>query len=104
LTFRSLTIESHPSLESAQAHEGGGKSYENLQSLNAYTFPKPLRAFAEEHRLDIFYVDNAWIRVAMNGRLLKQFMAFGHETEIDLAGQMDRVRDEGWYVVNEEEF
>jgi hypothetical protein len=104
LTFHSLTIERHPSRESAQAPFGAGESYGRLQSLNAFTFPKPLWAFAKEQGLDVSHVDNAWVRVAMDGHVLKQFMAYGDQTERDLEGQIALVDDHESFVVNEEEF
>jgi hypothetical protein len=63
-----------------------------------------LWAFAKEQGLDVSYVDNAWIRVAMEGRVLKQFMAHGEQTERDLQSQIAHVDDHEWFVVNEEEF
>jgi hypothetical protein len=104
LTFKSLYIESHPSRESAHADYVRGVRYEVVCSLNAITFPKSAVVFAKEHSLAVYYVDNAWARVAIDGRLLKQFMAFGAKTEIGLDPHLARIRDDRWYVIEEEEF
>lgn len=104
MTFKSLIIESHRSRESAHADYVPGVNFPVFCSLNAFTFPKSAEVFATEHSLAIYYVDNAWARVAINGHLLKQFMAFGARTEIGLDAHLANIQEKGWYVINDEEF
>jgi hypothetical protein len=104
MTFRSLTIERHETRESAQAPYRVDHSYHLIFSLNAFTFPKSLHSFAAEQDLPLSYVDNAWLRVAMDGRALKQFLDLGRRTEIGLDSQLQLIEDQRWFVVTEEEF
>jgi len=104
MTFRSLSIASHESRLSAHETFGATNSSSHLFSLNAYTFPASAVVFAKEHELTIDYVDNAWARIAMDGKLLKQFLAYGAETEPDLEMCLAKIQDDKWYLVSEEEF
>jgi hypothetical protein len=104
LTYRSLWIEAHESQESAEALYFVGRAPKPLISLNAFTFPKSLHSFASEQGLPMSYVDNAWLRVAMAGRELRQFLTFGCRTEVDPDHQVDLIEDDTWFVVSEEEF
>ena len=101
MTFKSLFIESHPNRESAHATYVPGVSVNRqvVCSLNAYTFPASAVRFATEHGLTVDYVDNAWARIALNGCLLKRFLAYGGETE-----PVAHIDEQGWYVLTEEEF
>ncbi len=104
MTYRSLSIESHASCESAHAPYVLGVNLPAIISLNAYTFPKRATQFAKEKGLDIFYVDNAWLRIAIDGLLLKEFLAHGSLTEPSYAEYIAKIGDDCWYVIREEEF
>ena len=104
MTFRSLTIEAHPDRESAYANYLPGCNYETVCSLNAVTFPQSAVVFAMNHNLFVYYVDNCWARVAIDGRLVKTFMSLGLGTEPGLAAHLVKIADDGWYVIEEEEF
>ena len=56
---------------------------ETFCSLNAYTFPISAVAFAHKHNLEIYYINNAWIRVGVIGKNLIKFLAQGAKTEPD---------------------
>ena len=81
-----------------------GADYSVFASLNAYTFPKSAMVFAKEHDLVVGHVDGAWARVALSGQHLSQFLAFGADTECDLPDLCAKVKLDGWYVINDEEF
>ena len=55
------------------------------------------------HDLPIDYVDNCWLRVAMDSTLLRLFLRSGPASDL-VARLLDKVDDRKWYVVNEEEF
>lgn len=104
MTYKSLIIESHSSRESAHAPYVVGVNQPAIISLNAYSFPKSATRFAKEKGLDIFYVDNAWLRTAIDGRLLKEFLAHGTATEPSYAEYIAKIDDDRWYVIQEEEY
>ena len=60
--------------------------------------------FAHENNLEVYYIDNAWIRVGVNGTNLVKFLAQGAETEPDWPATMAKIDLSCWYVIVEEEF
>ncbi len=61
-------------------------------------------AFAREHELHTDYVDNCWALVALDAKMLRKFLNTGCNRDSDVPGILDRVNDDYWYVINEEEF
>ncbi len=106
MTFRSLYVEEHADQASATTpHVSGSPRAASLFcSLNAYTWPISALFFADEHDLHTDYVDNCWALVAMDGKKLRLFLKAGAEVDRDVPGILERVRDDRWYVINEEEF
>ena len=104
MTYQSLYVESHEDQGGARAAYKSGTVRNVIITLNAYSFPKRASAFAQAEGLNVDYVDNAWTRIAIDGRLLKIFLAYGHATEPSLELYLGKVDDDSWYVINEEEF
>lgn len=104
MTYKSLIIESHPSRESAHAPYVVGANRPAIISLNAYSFPKSATRYAKEKGLDIFYVDNAWLRIAIDGVCLREFLAYGSATEPSYDEYIAKINDDRWYVIQEEEY
>ena len=106
MTFRSLFVEEHPDRASATSPYDimAKRDAPLFCSLNAYTWPMSAAYFASEHELHTDYVDNCWLLVAMDGTMLKRFLRTGEEADRDVPVILERVKDDHWYVVNEEEF
>lgn len=94
MTYRSLWIEAHASQESAEAPYLFERAPEQLISLNAFTFAVPLSDFAKDRRLELTYIDNAWLRVAMGSEAMRHFVALGRPTEIDVNRQLELIEDD----------
>ena len=97
-------MEIHPNRENTEGKYLPGTGIETFCSLNAYTFPMSAAAFAHEHDLEIYYIDNAWIRVGVIGKILVKFLAQGAKTEPDWSPIMARIDLNRWHVIVEEEF
>ena len=97
-------VEIHPNRESSVSSFIPGTRIEDFCSLNAYTFPISAAAFAHKHNLEIYYIDNAWIRVGVSGELLVKFLAQGAETEPDWPAIMAKIDLSRLYVIVEEEY
>ncbi|MEO5938317.1 MAG: hypothetical protein ABIQ43_04835 [Sphingomonas sp.] len=104
MTFRSLTIEKHHS----QAEATKAYSFEHkpnfLGSLNAYAWPASAVGFANACDLPIDYVDNCWVRVAVNGASLREFLQLGRAVDPAASEMPNNLNDDDWYVIQEEEF
>ena len=62
-----------------------------------------LGGFAAERGLHVEYVDNCWIRVAVDSGQLREFLT--HAARLDDAAQLATVvPPKRWFVINEEEF
>ena len=103
MTFMSLFVEQHDTEASAQEAHVTGRNYSVCSSLDAYSSTASVSSFAATHDLPIDYVDNCWLRVAMDSTLLRLFLHGGPGSD-QVARLLDRVDDRKWYVVNEEEF
>lgn len=104
MTFRSLFIEEHDDRDSAVAAYVTGAAYRVFGRLDAYGWSNPAWAFAREHGLAVDYVDNAWLRVAVDAAMLRGFLQGGAESDAGAVELIGRVADGRWYVINEEEF
>jgi len=106
MTYRSLFVEEHPNRVSATIpHDTKvGRNAPLFCWLDTDTWPISALAFAEEHNLHIDYVDNCWLLVALDAATLKQFLRAGQSSDSNVAAILERVKDEHWYVINEEEF
>ena len=104
MTYQSLSVEIHPNQESSVGNYVPNTGVETFCSLNAYTFPMSAAAFAHRHDLEVYYIDNAWIRVGVSGRNLVKFLAQGAGTEPDWPAIMAKIDLSRWYVIVEEEF
>jgi len=107
MTFRSLFVEEHPSQASATTPYVDWASKPDVPlfcSLNAYTWPTSAWGFAREHNLHMDYVDNCWLLVAVDAEMLRKFLNAGRTEDADVPGILERVTDDHWYVINEEEF
>ena len=107
MTFRSLYVEEHPSRTSATrpydraTHKFGAPLF---RSLDAHTWPTSARAFAREHQLHTDYVDNCWLLVAVDAPMLRRFLRTGETSDPHVSVIIEQVKDDHWYVINEEEF
>ena len=106
MTYRSLFVEEHPDQASATApHDTmAGRNARLFCTLNAYTWPQSAWAFARELSLHTDYVDNCWLLVALDGPMLTQFLRAGQTSDPNVLDVLARVKVDGWYVINEEEF
>ena len=97
-------VEIHPNRESTVGNYKPDSGIKDFCSLNAYTFPISAAAFAHEHNLEVFYIDNCWVRVGVSGEQLVKFLLHGFETERDWWDIALKVDFEGHYVIVDEEF
>lgn len=104
MTFRSLFIEEHENQASALEPYVTGKDYALCGSLNAYSWTASAWSFATTHNLPIDYVDNCWLRVAMDSAFLRRFLQSGSGGDSIPALLIAKIDERKWYVVNEEEF
>lgn len=88
MTQRSLVIEEHPDRQSAARTYVPGENAPKFCTLNAYTWPAPAWKFAEENKLEVSYVDNCWLRLAIDGPLLRLFF-----------GERGRFKSRSWRVL-----
>lgn len=101
MTFTSFFIEDHPDRESALAPFRSGADYRLFPLLQSISMPS-VWATAREHALPVDYVDNCWMRVAVDADMLRLFL--GTNGDPNAAQAIERVEDDHWYVLNEEEF
>ncbi len=101
MTFMSLFVEKHETRAAAMTPHVPGADYAILGSLNAYTWPVSLKAFADENGLAIEWVDNCWTRVCVDASQLRAFLTAGKDERSTMPG---KIEDSGWFVINEEEF
>lgn len=104
MTYQSLTIEEHSNQRTATAAYRYDGEYKAFASLNAFTWPGSALSFAEDNDLAVDYVDNCWLRVAMNAENMRKFLSVGAECHPEAFGTIEKVCDDCWYVINEEEF
>jgi len=104
MTYRSLYVQEHPDEASATAPYLFANQAPVFCWLNAQTWPAPAWAFAREHDLHVDYVDNCWMLVALNGSMLKRFLRAGQAADPNVSAILERVQEDRWYVINEEEF
>ena len=103
MTFMSLLVEQHDTEASAREAHVTAREYAVCGSLDAWSWTASVSSFAATHGLPIDYVDNCWLRVAMDSTLLRLFLHSGPASD-QVTRLLDRVDDRKWYVVNEEEF
>lgn len=104
MTYKSLTIEEHSDQQSATAAYRNNGDYKRFASLNAFTWPGSAWSFAQDNNLAVDYVDNCWLRVAVNAQGLREFLGIGGGNHPEAFGALEKVCDGYWYVINEEEF
>jgi hypothetical protein len=101
MTYRTLFVVEYPDRESATA------PYDREAANQAPTFFLDTDNwgsalwFAKERNLPVDYVDNCWLLVPVNATLAREFLSM--VTEADSA-VIERIDDERWYGINEEEF
>lgn len=101
MTFKSILVEKHETRAGAMAPHRPGAEYAVIGSLNAYTWPVPLKVFAEKNGLAVEWVDNCWIRVCVDAIQLGAFLAAGNQGRPTM---LDEIQPSDWFVINEEEF
>lgn len=101
----------YPDRESAIAPYDSrhSRQHEKFCSLNPSTFPGSAQRFAGAWKLPVDYVDNAWLLVPVSPDLTRKFLSIGTRLgtphiDPDIQGMIERVRDDRWYVINEEEY
>ena len=106
MTYRSLFVEEYPSGVSATIpHDTKvGRNASLFCWLDADTWPISALAFGQANKLHIDYVDNCWLLVALDAAMLKRFLSAGQTSDPNVSGILERVKDDHWYVINEEEF
>lgn len=104
LTYQSLTIEEHADEDSAVAAYSLDAARPTFCSLNAYTWPRSAWAFARDKNLPVSCVDNCWIRIAVDAPRLRDFLNTGILADPSVKELFGRIREDRWYVINEEEF
>ena len=101
LTFTSFFIEDHSNRESALEPHRHGADYRLFPLVQSIDLPT-VWATAREHALPVDYVDNCWIRVAVDAPMLRRFLAAKGDPKA--AQAIARIEDDHWYVLNEEEY
>ncbi len=101
MTFRSTFVEIHSSRDSA-VEPYCRSDVPLLKLMDSLTWGS-LASFAGKHCLHVEYVDNCWIRVAVDNVQLSKFLtnAAGLKDESQLATEVPLGK---WFVINEEEF
>ncbi len=106
MTYRSLFIQEHPNEASATTPYDtmSKRDAPLLCFLDADTWPISALGFAHENELHIDYVDNCWLLVALDAAMLKRFLRAGQASDFNVAAILERVKNDHWYVINDEEF
>lgn len=106
MTYRSLFVQECPDRASATA------PYVRMSPpnrplfcfLDAHAWPISASTFAHERNLHTDYVDNCWLLVAVDAVRLRTFLRTGEAVDPNVPDILTRIKDDRWYVINEEEF
>lgn len=96
--------EAHVSQQEAERAYTRGRDVVILGALDADRWNHPVARFAREQALAADYIDNCWVRVAMNADQLRRFLLQPDTPPPEAVALLSRLRDDRWYVVSEEEF
>lgn len=100
MTYKSLFIQEYPDRESATGpYDRDAANQAPTFFLDARNLWGSAGRFAQERNLPVDYVDNCWLLVPVSAALAREFLSMS-----DRADLVDRIQDEHWYVINEEEF
>lgn len=100
MTYRTLFVVEYPDRESATApYDREAANQAPIFFLDADKSWGSAHWFAKERNLPVDYVDNCWLLVPVNATLAREFLSMA-----DRADLIERIDDERWYVINEEEF
>lgn len=102
MPFRSLFIEQYESRESATAPFASGNDDQLFGRLNDAA--GTLWSFAKSNKLEPDYVDNCWMRVAVDAAGLRRFLELSLPRAPRAAELLTLVPDDKWFVINDEEF
>lgn len=103
MTFRSLFIEQYETHETATAPFAFGKEdHEDFGRLDDAA--GTLWSFAKANNLEPDYVDNCWMRVAVDAAGLRRFLESALPHAPRAAELLTLVPDDKWFVINDEEF
>lgn len=102
MTFRSMFIEQYASRESATAPFASGQDHELFGRLNDAA--GTLWSFAKSNKLEPDYVDNCWMRVAVDAAGLRRFLELSLARAPRASELLMLVPDGKWFVINDEEF
>lgn len=104
VTYRSLFIEEHASQAEAEEIYRRDRDVVIFGSLDAYGWKYPVARFAREQGLPDDYIDNCWVRVAMDAGTLTRFLQQDTEPSVKAIALLSKIKAGSWYVVSEEEF
>jgi hypothetical protein len=102
MTYRSMFIEQYDSRESANAPFAAPISHRVIARLDDAA--GTLWSFAKVNGLEPDHVDNCWMRVAVDGGQLRTFLTFVLPHVPHPADLATRIKDDQWFVINDEEF
>ena len=104
MTFMSMQLLDYPEGASREALETGGLATSRAQDFNSYARecrPYGLRAWAQARDIRLYYVDNCWVRAAVTGRQVQEFIDGVLQGAVKLA---DGVEADKRYLLEAEEF
>jgi hypothetical protein len=97
-----MFIEQHDSRQSAIAPLASESDHTVIARLDDAA--GTLWSFAKANGLEPDYVDNCWMRVAVDAGQLRTFLTFVLPYVPHPADLLTRIRDDQWFVINDEEF
>lgn len=106
MTYRSLFVEECPDRASATLPYDILLPFNRpvLCFLDARAWPISALTLARDYDLHTDYVDNCWLLVAVDAAMLRQFLHAGEAVDPNVPNILKRIKDDHWYVINEEEF
>lgn len=104
MTFKSLSVEVYPDLQSARAALAARDAPPVFCSLDAYRWPLPVERFARDRGLSVHYVDGCWVRVVADSEELGFFLREGWTAQYAAGSSPPIVPKGHWFVIDEEEF
>ncbi len=107
MTSMSLFVLEYPVVRTAAELEAAVLDNPVFQSLSSHARecgPYRLQRWANEHGLDIFYVDNCWVRVPVKGSELRLLFSEVLDPEHAHPDLGSKIVDGDSYLVESEEF
>lgn len=102
MTFRSMFIEQYASRESATAPFASEQDHELFGRLDDAA--GSLWGYAKANNLEPDYVDNCWMRVAVDAAGLRRFLEYALPHVPHPKNLLELIEDDKWFVINDEEF